>query len=608
MLNLRNAIRGLGICLLVTLFASPNLLGQSKPYSGAEYRTKASYTYGRFEVRMKSAPSSGMLTSFFTYHDSSPFSVSNWNEIDIEAMGRYSNETQFNTITPGQVNHVYRQPLKFNPHIAFHIYAFEWTPAYVAWFVDGYEVYRQTASHISTLSREQKIMMNIWQPTAVAWAGGFDPASLPLYGFYDWVKYYAYTPGVGDNFTLQWTDNFDNWDQSRWDKATHTFDGNNAQFIQDNAAFKNGYLILCLTMPNATGFRGNVIVDLDVDPPSLVWARDEDNKLNVFFSEEVDQASAETVSNYTVAGVTMRSATLLPGNKIVEIRTDSLNPDQSYVLVASGIKDRSSSGHQMGVQFVNVANGLRFPIKINVAGDAEAGFLPDRTWDFYQEYGAVGGSIKRRPPGTIISGTNEEAIYQTEREALTFYQIRVPPGRYDVTLMMADTKFDNPGERVFEVYAEGQSVVDNLDIIAAVGKNAAFEKVLPSIEVADGVLDLYFKPKIDLPTLSGVKITRLASTGVKFDRAIPEKFGLEVYPNPFNPSAKVIYSLEKPGRVKLSLLDTTGRFVKSLVNEIRPAGTHTYELNGQELSSGIYFVGMQIDGQSLKTRKVVYLK
>jgi hypothetical protein len=584
------------------------LAGQSKPYSGAEYRTKASYTYGRFEVRIKSAPGSGMLTSFFTYHDSSPFSVSNWNEIDIETMGRYSNETQFNTITPGRIDHVHRQTVKFNPHLAFHLYAFEWTPDYVAWFVDGYEMYRQTESHISTLTRAQKIMMNIWQPTAVAWAGSFDPASLPLYGFYDWVKYYAYTPGVGDNFTLQWTDNFDNWDQSRWDKATHTFDGNNAQFIQDNAAFKNGYLILCLTMPNATGFRGNVIVDLDVDPPSLVWARAEDNKLKVFFSEEVERASAETVSNYMVAGVTMQSATLLPGNKIVELKADSLNPDQSYVLVASKIKDRSNSAHQMGLQFINVANGLRFPIKINVAGDAEAGFLRDQTWDFYKEYGAVGGSSKRRPPGTTIAGTTEAAIYQTEREALTFYQIRVPSGRYDVTLMMADTEFDNPGQRVFDVYAEGRSVVNDLDIIAAVGKNTAFEKVLANIEVSDGVLDLFFKPKIDLPTLSGVKINRRVSTGVKFNQAVPEKFGLDIYPNPFNPSTKIVYTLEKSGRVKIMLLDALGQLVKNLVETLQPAGTHAHLLETNQLSAGVYFVSMLFDGQRVATTKLLFLK
>ncbi|RIK59554.1 hypothetical protein DCC62_28620 [candidate division KSB1 bacterium] len=315
---------------LVFLLLNGIAFSQSKPYRGAEYRTKESYTYGRFEVRMKSAAGSGILTTLFTYHDSSPFSVANWNEIDIEIMGRYSNEVQYNTITPNRIDHVRRQVVKFNPHLSFHVHAFEWTPDYVAWFVDGYEVYRQTEAHVATLTRPQKIMMNMWQPTAVAWAGAFDPNTLPFYGYYDWVKYYAYTPGEGDNFTLQWTDNFDNWDQSRWDKATHTFDGNNAQFIHDNIVFRNGYMILCLTTPEATGYRGGTIIDLDINPPYLVWARAEANRFLAFFSEEVEKVSAETISNYTIAGATIQSASLQPGNKVVALQTDSLDLTQSF--------------------------------------------------------------------------------------------------------------------------------------------------------------------------------------------------------------------------------------------------------------------------------------
>ncbi len=108
------------LCITMLFFILP-LSAQVKPYRGAEYRTKASYKYGRIEVRMKSAPGNGVLTTLFTYHDPSPFSAANWNEIDIETLGRYNNETQFNTITPGRINHVYRQVLKFNPHLSFHL-------------------------------------------------------------------------------------------------------------------------------------------------------------------------------------------------------------------------------------------------------------------------------------------------------------------------------------------------------------------------------------------------------------------------------------------------------------------------------------------------------
>lgn len=138
--------------ILTILFSSHNSL-IAKDYKGAEYRTKDTYLYGRFEVRMKSADREGMLASFFTYFDGTGI----WNEIDLEIMGRYDDDVQFNVIAPTQSNlgHV---PMSSSPHQNYHIYAFEWTPAYVSWFVDGVEVLKQTGSHIQTLTQAQKIV------------------------------------------------------------------------------------------------------------------------------------------------------------------------------------------------------------------------------------------------------------------------------------------------------------------------------------------------------------------------------------------------------------------------------------------------------------------
>jgi len=89
--------------ILTILFSSHNSL-IAKDYKGAEYRTKEAFTYGRFEVRMKTSYREGLLTSFFTYYDGG--GIGTWNEIDIEILGRYSNDFQMNTITQGQTNHV----------------------------------------------------------------------------------------------------------------------------------------------------------------------------------------------------------------------------------------------------------------------------------------------------------------------------------------------------------------------------------------------------------------------------------------------------------------------------------------------------------------------
>ena len=77
------------LILFFILLSQVNIF--AKYFKGAEYRTKLSYTYGRFEVRMKSSYREGMLSSFFTYYDGGG-GVGNWNEIDIEIMGRYFDE------------------------------------------------------------------------------------------------------------------------------------------------------------------------------------------------------------------------------------------------------------------------------------------------------------------------------------------------------------------------------------------------------------------------------------------------------------------------------------------------------------------------------------
>jgi beta-glucanase (GH16 family) len=155
----------------------------AKNYKGAEYRTHEEFLYGRFDVRYKPANREGVVSSFFTYHEIED--STGWNEIDLEFIGRYNNTLQLNVITPGQQFHIRSQHLLFDPYSDFHEYSFEWTPDYVAWFIDGAEVYRQSGEHISLLRYHQKIMMNIWNPVFTNWVGYFDDSYLPAVSVYD---------------------------------------------------------------------------------------------------------------------------------------------------------------------------------------------------------------------------------------------------------------------------------------------------------------------------------------------------------------------------------------------------------------------------------------
>ena len=68
----------------------------AKPYRGGELRTLDSYRFGRYEVRMRSAEGSGVLSSFFTYRDfwSEGLNGSqHWNEIDWVWLGLYDDNS-----------------------------------------------------------------------------------------------------------------------------------------------------------------------------------------------------------------------------------------------------------------------------------------------------------------------------------------------------------------------------------------------------------------------------------------------------------------------------------------------------------------------------------
>jgi hypothetical protein len=92
------------------------------------------------------------------------------------------------------------------------------------------------------------------------------------------------------------------------------------------------------------------------------------------------------------------------------------------------------------------------------------------------------------------------------------------------------------------------------------------------------------------------------------DKPLPAQFNLlPPYPNPFNPSTVIRFSLPYTQQAKLTIYDITGRQVKVLTNEILSAGEHRVTFDGSDLSSGVYFVRLQ-SGQHTQTEKMVLLK
>jgi hypothetical protein len=140
------------------------------------------------------------------------------------------------------------------------------------------------------------------------------------------------------------------------------------------------------------------------------------------------------------------------------------------------------------------------------AGAGSASDAAGRPWDGDRDFRGTGGI--QHATGTDIRETTDDVLYQTNRWGMSGYDIPVGvAGRYVVRLMFAETVFSDPGVRVFDVLAEGQTVVSRLDLVAAVGYATAHDEVR-EVEVRDGVLNLEFRAIADDPMISALEVTR----------------------------------------------------------------------------------------------------
>ena len=159
-------------------------------YKGAEYRTTQAFGFGMYDVSMKPIKNDGVVSSFFTYTGPSDGTV--WDEIDIEFLGKNTNQVQFNYYTKGQGNHEYVYNLGFDASQSFHQYGFYWDSSSITWYVDKKPVY---TAYRDIPQTPGKIMMNVWNGTGVdEWLNHYNGRA-PLTAQYDWISYTAPTGG-----------------------------------------------------------------------------------------------------------------------------------------------------------------------------------------------------------------------------------------------------------------------------------------------------------------------------------------------------------------------------------------------------------------------------
>lgn len=100
---------------------------------------------------------------------------------------------------------------------------------------------------------------------------------------------------------------------------------------------------------------------------------------------------------------------------------------------------------------------------------------------------------------------------------------------------------------------------------------------------------------------------RNAPSGI-VNLSTPDEFLLnQNFPNPFNPTSNITYSLPKNAFVEIKIYDIKGDLVTTLVNGTEQAGLHKIEFDGTNYSSGVYFYRLVSAGIT-ETRKMLLVK
>ncbi|MCD6366212.1 MAG: T9SS type A sorting domain-containing protein [Bacteroidales bacterium] len=165
-------------------------------------------------------------------------------------------------------------------------------------------------------------------------------------------------------------------------------------------------------------------------------------------------------------------------------------------------------------------------------------------------------------------------------------------GGFAIAMAVADLDKDGYDELV----TAHQGVADSIDVIAGTDTTTIFNPHHWSIRVTEW----------------GPHFEDLSVKDMHVVTPMDYKLG-KAYPNPFNPTTNIEYTLPIQKKVSLVIYNTLGQEVKRLVdNEVKPAGNYHViwdgkDANGKFVSSGTYFYTLQF-GNFHKTRSVTLIK
>jgi hypothetical protein len=177
--------------------------------------------------------------------------------------------------------------------------------------------------------------------------------------------------------------------------------------------------------------------------------------------------------------------------------------------------DQTTESFQVTVEAPSTGDDVVFAVN---AGGSEytatdgTTFVADANFDGGQTFTSGSAGTPSEPE---IANTDDDQLYWTERYGDFGYDIPVSEsGQYEVTLYFAElyqgvANNGGEGDRVFDVSAEGQPVLDGYDIIAESGGPHTAITETATVEVTDGTLNLDFATVEDNAKISAIKVEKV---------------------------------------------------------------------------------------------------
>ncbi len=234
--------------------------------------------------------------------------------------------------------------------------------------------------------------------------------------------------------------------------------------------------------------------------------------ITVAVSPPTANLSANQVQQFTAAvsgtastGVTWSHTPLVGQLSSSGLYTAPSNPSpQTITIRATSVADTS----KFGTATVTLSAGSFAPIRVNAGGPAYTD-PQGLVWAADTQFSGGATYTTTNP----IAATDSQPLFQSERYGVFQYLFPVPNGTYQLRLRFAEIYLTQPGQRVFNVSVNGQTILPNFDIfVAAGGAFRAIDRTF-AVSVTNGQMLLQFSSNIENPTIGAIEIVAQGGGG-----------------------------------------------------------------------------------------------